>query len=377
MTRKPCTPHELPLKGLDWERLAQYTSKATLELARYDGTLNGIINPAVLLSPVTNREAVLSSQIEGTHATMVEVLQHEAGEHYDEAKRGEIREIINYRHALLTGESYLKDRPITLSLIRELHAILMKDVRGGDKTPGQFREEQNWIGKKGSTIEEARFIPPDPLSMRDHLEKFQAFIDSTYTDPLVQMAIIHAQFEIIHPFKDGNGRLGRMLVPLFLYQKRVLQRPMFYLSEYLEEADQEYRDRLLRITNEDDWQGWIEFFLTAIHVQAQRNNDRARAIHDLYERMKSVFRDLTKSQYSQAALDAFFKKPIINSSDFMELSGMTNRGTANNLLKALETGPVMVLRAGSGQSPAIYALPELLNVAEGRQVSDKKGKIRN
>lgn len=164
----------MQLNLLNWERLAPYTSKATLELARYDGTLNGIVNPAVLLSPITDREAVLSSQIEGTHATMVEVLQHEAGQDYDEAKRGEIREIINYRRALLTAEDYLKERPVTLQLIRELHAILMKDVRGNDKTPGKFRDDQNWIGKKGSTIEQARFVPPDPLTMHDYLEKLQA-----------------------------------------------------------------------------------------------------------------------------------------------------------------------------------------------------------
>lgn len=369
MTRKACTPHDLPFQDLDWKRLAPFTSKATLELARYDGTLNGIINPAVLLSPITNREAVLSSQIEGTQATYIEVLQHEAGEQYDEAKRGEIREILNYRRALLTAEEYLGERPITLQLIRELHAILMRDVRGGDKTPGKFRTDQNWIGKKGSTIEQARFVPPDPLTMTDHLQKFQAFIDSDYIDPLVQLAFIHAQFEIIHPFGDGNGRLGRMLIPLFLHQKHVLQRPMFYLSEYLEEADQEYRDRLLAVTDKNDWQNWIEFFLQAIEVQAKRNNDKAKAIHALYERMKPLFRDVTKSKYAQPALDAFFKRPIINSTDFMELCGIDYRNTANTLLKALlEAKLIITVRAGSGQAPSVYALPELLNTAEGRVV---------
>lgn len=300
---------------------------------------------------------------------MMEVLQHEAGQEYDDAKRGEIREIMNYRRALLTAESYLKERPITLQLIRELHAILMKDVRGGDKTPGQFREEQNWIGKKGSTIEQARFVPPEPITMKAALDRLQGFIDAEYSDPLVQLAIVHAQFEIIHPFKDGNGRLGRMLIPLFLYQKNVLQRPMFYLSEFLEEADTEYRDCLLNITEQGGWQEWIEFFLRAIHVQARRNNIKAKSIHELYERMKTVFRDITKSQYSQAALDAFFTKPIINSTDFSRLSGMTNRGTANNVLKALyDANVIKVLKLGSGQAPAIYAFPDLLSIAEGRKL---------
>ena len=369
MLKTPCVPDDLPLRGLDWEKLAPKISKATLEISRYDGTLSGIVNPVVLLSPITSREAILSSQIEGTITTLVEMLQLEAGEEYDETKRGEIQEVINYRVALLTGEEYLKVRPITLQLIRELHAMLLNDVRGSDKTPGKFREDQNWLGRKGSPIEDARFIPPDPIIMRDHLDCLETFIQSDYSDPLVQLAIVHAQFEIIHPFKDGNGRLGRMLVPLFLYQKGVLNRPMFYLSEYLEEVDQEYRDRLLAITDDDDWQGWIEFFLTVIHIQAQRNNDKAKSILTLYEDMKPLFRDSTRSQFSQAALDAFFNRPIINTADFIKISGVNHRGTANSLLKALiRDDRILLLKAGAGSSPAMYAFPQLINIVEGKKV---------
>ena len=368
MSKASCIPHDLPLRGLDWERLAPKISRATLELARYDGTLNGIVNPAVLLSPLTSREAILSSQIEGTITTLVEMLQLEAGKEYDETKKGDIKEVINYRVALLTGENYLADRPVTLQLIRELHAMLLRDVRGSDKTPGKFRDDQNWLGRKGSPIEEARFIPPDPLLTRDHLDCLEAFIQSDYSDPLVQLAIVHAQFEIIHPFKDGNGRLGRMLVPLFLFQKRVLERPMFYLSEYLEEVDQEYRDRLLAITDNDDWQGWIEFFLTVICIQAQKNNLKAKAIHNLYEELKPLFRKSTRSQFSHAALDAFFNRPIINTADFITVSGINHRGTANSLLKALvKDGRILLLKTGAGSNPAIYAFPELINIVEGKK----------
>lgn len=242
-------------------------------------------------------------------------------------------------------------------------------MRGSDKTPGAFRVDQNWIGQKGFPIEEARFIPPEPLIMRDYLEKFQVFIDSQYSNPLVQLAIVHAQFEIIHPFKDGNGRLGRMLVPLFLYQKKVLQRPMFYLSEYLEEVGQEYRDRLLAITDHHDWQGWVEFFLTAIYIQSKKNNEKAKSIHARYEELKRIFQGVTKSQFSQPALDAFFTKPVINSTDFMKFSGINSRGTSHNLLKELVNGGlVQILRTGSGQNPSIYALTDLINIAEGEKV---------
>jgi Fic family protein len=367
--KKPFVPDKLPIKRLDWQRLASFTSKASMAVARYDGTLEGMINAAVLLSPITSREAVLSSRIEGTQASLVEVLKHEAGEEYSEAKKGDIKEIINYRRALFLGEEYLKERPISLQLIRELHALLMQDVRGGDKVPGAFRNELNWIGKKGTPIEQARFVPPEPVVMQDSLINFEEYIGMDDTDPLVQLAAIHAQFEIIHPFCDGNGRLGRMLIPLFLCQKRVLQRPMFYLSEYLEEEDEEYRDRLLAITEENDWQGWIEFFLMALHYQAERNTDKAKKIHALYESMKLQFADITHSQYSVTALDAFFNRPILNGSDFLSLTSIKNRGTANALLRSLvQENVIKVLREGAGRTPTIYAFPALLNTAEGQEV---------
>ncbi|MBF0435747.1 MAG: Fic family protein [Magnetococcales bacterium] len=369
MSRTPCIPDTLPIPNLDWRRLAPFTSKAMQAVARYDGTLDGMINAAVLLSPITNQEAVLSSRIEGTQASLTEVLKHEAGERYSEGKRGDIQEIMNYRKALLTAESILKERPITLSLIRELHAMLMNQVRGGDKTPGTFRTDQNWIGPKGCTIKEARFVPPSPLMMHDALENLEAYMASDDSDPLVHLAITHAQFEIIHPFNDGNGRLGRMLIPLLLYQKQVLQRPMFYLSDYLEASDQEYRARLLAITDQGDWQGWVEFFLKAIQKQAEGNINKAKQIHALYEELKENFRKVTHSQFAVAALDAFFTRPILNTGTFIQLSGMTNRGSANALLRTLtEQGLIQILRQGSGRRSAAYTLPRLITIAEGREV---------
>lgn len=369
MSIKPCLPDGLPIEDLNWQRLASFTSKATLAVARFDGTLAGMVNAVVLLSPITNREAVLSSRIEGTQASLVEVLQHEAGEEYAKEKQGDINEIINYRGALLMAEQALEDRLISLQLIRELHAMLMDNVRGGDQTPGAFRTVQNWIGPRGCTIEQARFVPPTPLVMQGAMDNLALYISSDDVDPLVQLAVLHAQFEIIHPFKDGNGRLGRMLIPLFLYQKGVLQRPMFYLSEFLEENDGEYRDRLLAITDNGDWQGWIEFFLRAMHQQAERNTERAKSIHQLYDEMKQRFVDSTHSQFALPALDAFFSKPIMNAPDFIKISGIDNRGTANGLLRALlQDELIKVLRPGAGRRPAIYAFPSLLNIAEGRVI---------
>lgn len=366
----PFTPDDLPPNNLDWERLVPLISKANRAIARFDGTLNGIVNPEVLLSPITNQEAVLSSRIEGTIASLTEVLKHEAGdEQPDEKKRGDIQEIINYRAALLTAEKELQDRPITLHLIRSLHSLLMHDVRGGDLTPGAFRTTQNHIGKPGTSIEQARFIPPDPVTMQSAMENWQAFLASDYNDPLVQLAIVHAQFEIIHPFNDGNGRLGRMLIPLLLYQNKVLQRPMFYLSEYLEKNDLRYRDQLLGISESGNWQHWIEFFLEGILIQADINNKKALQILLLYNQMKEAFALATHSQYAHNALDTIFSRPIFNSADFLTISRIDNRGTANNLLKALiKKELLIILRAGSGRTSSIYAFPALINAAEGREV---------
>jgi len=365
---KPCIPDLLPI-DLDWGSLVEHISQATIGVARYDGTLDGILNPAVLLSPVTAKEAVLSSKIEGTQATLIEVLEHEAGEEFEEEKEKDIQEIINYRRALLVAEKYLADRSLSLSLLRELHDILMDSVRGKDKNPGAFRTDQNWIGKPGCSIDEARFVPPNYQTMLSSLDNLEKFIGDDYKDPLVQLAIIHAQFEIIHPFNDGNGRLGRMLIPLFLYQKKVLQRPVFYLSEYLEKNDDEYRDRLLSVTKDGDWQEWILFFLNAIKIQSEINIKKAKMIHDLYERMKIAFSETTGSKYSLQVLDTFFSKPIINTTDFFKRSQISTTTTAFNILKSLEDAEIIrKLRQGRGQLPTLYVFPELINISEGKNV---------
>ncbi len=370
MSIQPCLPDILPLDNIQWDILVQKIGMAGKAVARFDGTLDGMVNSAVLLSPITNNESVLSSKIEGTQASVTEVLQFESGEEFGLEKEKDINEILNYRHALLLAEDSIKERGITLSLIKELHQVLMNSVRGENKNPGEFRAHQNWIGEKNCKIGQARFIPPNPIKMIECLENLIAFINLDFKDPLVQLAVIHAQFEIIHPFSDGNGRLGRMLIPLFLYQKKELQRPIFYLSEYLEEHDEEYRDRLLAITCNNDWHGWIEFFLEAVYVQAQRNTEKAKKIHTLYEQMKIVFTEVTKSQYALVALDTFFNRPIISATKFSEEAGLNDKKTtANTILKSLHDHNIICrTRKGSGRRPSVYAMPELINIAEGKDI---------
>lgn len=230
---KPYIPGALalPLENLDYRQLLPLVGKANAALARYDGLPQGIPNPAVMLSPLMVREAVLSSKIEGTQATVDEVLEHEAGLEKDGEKSKDIQEILNYRLALYKAGDHLADYPIRLGFVRQLHKILMDSVRGQNKSPGEFRKEQNWIGTAGCTIEQANFVPPSTLVMQDSLKDWETYINHDDIDFLLQAAIVHAQFELIHPFKDGNGRIGRILIPLFLFQKKVLSQSMFYLSE--------------------------------------------------------------------------------------------------------------------------------------------------
>ncbi|PIS01332.1 MAG: cell filamentation protein Fic [Chlamydiae bacterium CG10_big_fil_rev_8_21_14_0_10_35_9] len=365
----PFKPDKLPISNIDWASLIKLIGEANAALARFDGLLHGMVNPEILLSPLTLNEAVLSSRIEGTNATNSEVLEFEAGSEFDPEKTNDIQEIKNYRKALLDAETALEQgRPISLSLIKSLHQTLMQGVRGKDKRPGEFRSEQNWIGPKNCKMERASFIPPSPLTIHDHLEDWISHINLN-EEVLSQLAVVHAQFEIIHPFMDGNGRIGRILIPLFLYQKKMLHRPMFFLSEYLEERRDEYCDSLGHISAKGDWVGWLNFFLEAVRAQAIRNTNKVKGILSLYEMLKVEFQKETKSQFAQSALDAFFQIPILNTNMFMKLTGITNRTTLGKILSQLESaGFIKLLKEASGRKSAVYALPELLNIAEGKNI---------
>jgi len=372
MPMKPYRPDNLPLSGLDYERLLPLVGKANAAVARYDGLLQSIPNPDIMLSPLTTREAVLSSKIEGTQATVDEVLEQEAGLAKEGEKYKDIQEIINYRTALYAARKQLESYPIRLGFVRELHRILMSSVRGQDKTPGAFRRDQNWIGSFGSPIEAATFVPPHPLQLESHLQDWEGYLELDDIDPVLQTAVVHAQFELIHPFKDGNGRIGRILIPLFLYQKRVLSQPMFYLSEYLEEHREEYYSRLQALSAAGDWDGWIAFFLRAVVAQAEQNGERVAAIRALYEEMKLAIQAATRSQYSVHLLDAIFSKPIFPSSALVKQlkgsHGIHEKTTPGLIRQLAKAGILQVMREGSGRRPTVYCFPRLLNLAEGRKI---------
>ena len=364
----PYEPRDLPVTNLDHSALIGHVGEANAALAEYSGMLQGIVNPNVMLSPLTRQEAVLSSKIEGTQATVEEVMEHEAGAQFDDEKKEDIHEIQNYRRSLIVAQDSLADgRSLNLSLVQALHGILMDSVRGKDKKPGEFRVIQNWIGSPGCAIEEATFIPPSPLQLNDHLERWQTYMAGDDFDVLCQTAVVHAQFELLHPFMDGNGRIGRLLIPLFLFTKDRLSSPNFYLSAYLERNRDEYYERLGAISRNDDWTGWIRFFLVAVNQQSKENVATIKNIMALYEKTKDQIRELTHSQFSYKITDALFDRPVFRIGDLAERADI-KKVTVHNLLKPLldHRGPLMTLRPSAGSRPAVLAFPELLNICEGK-----------
>ncbi len=361
---KPYIPKKLPLRGLDWESFVPLISWSNRQLARYDGLLQSLPNASVLLSPLTTREAVLSSKIEGTRATLEDVLKYEAKAKMEESEKKDIREIINYRAALKFAIKELKKKPLCLNTIKRMHSILLQGVRGRNRMLGRFRTVQNWIGPPDSSIDEAHFIQPTPEKMKEALDNFEKYLHHNEKDSLVQLAIIHAQFEIIHPFVDGNGRIGRILIPLFLYEKKILNSPMFYISAYFERNRKEYYRRLREITESNAWDAWIRFFLKAVGEQADENNMKAKKILDLYNDMKEDMVEVTRSQFAIKVLDFIFKVPIFSTAVFYKRSRIPKASATRIIEKLRKAGIISVLQEAKGRTPAIYIFPKLISIVE-------------
>jgi Fic family protein len=351
------------LKHIEWGKLVSTLGKANRAVALYDGILRTIPNPDVLLTPLATNEATLSSKIEGTQATLQEVLEFESGANDKTSElRADIFEILNYRKALYAASKSLQEKPLHLGTLKLTHNILLDSVRGHNKARGEFRTVQNWIGQQGTNIGQARFVPPNPLDLPDALTNFENYLHFEEQDPLVHLGIVHAQFEILHPFLDGNGRVGRMLVPLFLYEKKVLGSPVFYLSAYLETHRQEYCDRLLAITGQNDWESWLLFFLEAIRAQAEANARQVIDILDLYKHLQNELPRITHSQFSINTLQSLFEAPVFRQSDFIQRAKIP-KASANRIVSILiENNILEKLIPNTGRRSAILRFPALLEI---------------
>jgi Fic family protein len=373
MTTKPVYYHEghFPPKDIDWKSLISLIGPANAALARYDGTLLAIPNASLLLSPLMTQEAVLSSRIEGTQATMGEVLEYEAGteQKNDPQKNADISEVLNYRKAMWKAVDLLKGLPLCQRLLNDTHEVLMEGVRGYNKSPGEYRKIQNWIGPPGCPIEKATYIPISSEKLPNAMSAWEKFIHHEYQDKLVQLSILHGEFEALHPYLDGNGRIGRMFVPLFLFSNKLIQSPMFYISTYLEAHKDEYYDNLRNISQKNDWTGWCRFFLVAIREQAIENHEKTTAILRLYESEKNRIIQFLNSPYAFKALDFIFVRPIFSSTAFINESGIPSRATAQRILKNMRDNDIFgVVTSAEGRKPAVFVFKKLMNIVEGRKV---------
>ncbi|MGC9310197.1 MAG: Fic family protein [Candidatus Aenigmatarchaeota archaeon] len=349
---------KLPIE-IDYSELLPLLNKATFALGTLSGLFRIIPNPCLLISPLTTREATLSSKIEGTLSTLTDVYEYEAGvktEHID------IAEVINYRTSLEYAIGELKEKDFDLELLKKMHEILMKDVRGGDRNPGEFRKIQNWIGKFGAPVGKARYVPPPPEIVDELLENLREYMVHDEKDPLVQAGLIHSQFESIHPFLDGNGRIGRLLIPLFLYRKKLLPYPILYVSEYLEENRDEYYDALWRVTRDKDYITWLKFFLTAVKEQCDRTQKTIYDIMALYEDTKKTASEI-KSPYALAFVDLIFRRPIF-SGKVVETNLNTNRTTVMRLVQAF-TKMGIIREMAEKKRNRLYRFDRLFDILNG------------
>ena len=291
-------------------KMNRLLSRADRAVGRLDGVASILPNPNLFVAMYVRQEAVLSSQIEGTQSTLEDVLQFEADAEGCEAPK-DIEEVVNYVHAMDYGLERLRTLPLSLRLVREIHERLLKGVRGEHKTPGEFRRSQNYIG--GSMPGDAVFVPPPVHEMNQALDNFEKFLHDPETFPeLIHCGLAHAQFETIHPFQDGNGRVGRLLITFLLCQRGILERPLLYLSLYLKQHRQEYYDRLMAIRNDGDWEGWLKFFLRGVSEVSQAATTTARSILDLREQHRQVLTNAAGVRSNGLPLlDYLFEHPVI------------------------------------------------------------------
>lgn len=334
--------------------------EASRAVATLAGVGETIPNPHLLIRPFVRREAVLSSRIEGTQASLSDLFLYEASS--TARPRGDVFEVANYVQALEHGLGRLEELPICARLINEMHEVLLRRVRGAGMHAGELRSTQVWIGPAVTPIEDARYVPPPAPLVRDLLQDWETFInEDSILPPLIQCAMMHYQFEAIHPYIDGNGRIGRLLIVLFLCSKKVLTQPLLYLSAYFERDREAYYDQLLRVTETGDWVPWIEYFLIGVAEQAHDALLRTRRVRSLHEEMRDVLQSNRESGNALMLLDELFERPFMTAPRAAELLAITISG-ARGILDRLDALGIVELRPDTW--PRLYVARELLAVIE-------------
>ncbi len=360
----PKLPVELSASLYDCE-IIKLISKANNAMGTYRGFLINTINPMLLISPLVSQEAVLSSKLEGTHATIEDFVNYDAGNEVSISK-DEMQEIMNYRSALFyaleqmstifdDSEEGIHKLPLSIRLIKSMHKILLDNVRGQTKNPGEFKTEQNYIGDSN----EITFTPlPAELTL-EYMSNLEEYIHYDEIDLLVQAALLHCQFEMIHPFKDGNGRIGRLLIPLFLYYREVLPVPTFYMSAFFEKDRNTYLEKLSAISKNNDYATWIKYFLEGVIQQAEINTQKAIIMLDHYNAFKDICVSNMSSRYAITLLDEIFKRPMFKAKQIQEMIP-GSKGTLYNMLdEFVDKG---ILNKDDKVRNTTYFCPAILNL---------------
>lgn len=360
---------QFPPAALDYGRIMPSLLAATDALARYDQMLKGMHNSEIFLAPLRSQEAVISSRMEGTISTLDEILRLEA-EYGDEVPvdspdhagpRSEVIETALYQRALRTAQQQMADgHPLSASLLKSIHQQLLSFGRGARKNPGNFKHEQNYIGDRGSR--EISYVPIEPEKLDSGIEALFTLMENQQQPILLRAALSHVEFEALHPFEDGNGRVGRMLITLMLWKGGAIAAPHFYISRYFEDHKRDYIANLRQVSSDGAWDEWCIFFLTAVEKQAIHNLETAEQIRSLYEEMKSQMAELLASKWSVTALDYLFTNPVFFNSRFTQESGIPPQTASRFSRVLLDAGLLQVVAEASGRRAAILRFEPLMEL---------------
>lgn len=355
-------PHPLPPQlTLTWE-LVNQLSEADRALSELAGIARTLPNPHLLIGPFIRREAVLSSRIEGTQASLSDLLFFEASGAID-PKSPDVQEVSNYVRAMEYGLARLKKFPVSLRLFRELHEHLMAGVRGDRLTPGEFRRSQNWIGPAGCTLMDATYVPPPVDEMHDALGQLEQYLHAPSALPLlIRLAGIHYQFEAIHPFLDGNGRIGRLLMTLLLCSEGALSEPLLYLSAYFEQRREDYYRLLLGVSQAGRWDEWISFFLQGVAEQSKDAIGRSEQLLTLWQTYRATLQSARSSALQLQLVDELFSYPAITIGQAAKRLNVTQRSAQLNVEKLVRKG---ILREETGKKRnRVFMAPEIIKIIE-------------
>jgi len=360
-------PNPLP-PDLIWSAtLVAQLAEAERDLGRLAALTGSFPFPRLLIQPFIRDEAVISSRIEGTHASLVDLYTYESAQLSFFEKTDDVREVHNYVRAMDYGLERLKTLPVSLRLIRELHAILTEAVRGGTLTPGEFRRSQNWVGPVGSTPDTAVFVPPPVEEMHQALDALEKFLHRDTTIPiLARIGMIHYQFEAIHPFLDGNGRVGRLLIALLLSEWELLPQPLLNLSAYIERYRQQYYDLLLQVSQEGDWEAWLRFFLRGVSEQARASAHRMDRLQEIRKRYQLFVDETRNSERMSAVVDFLFSRPIVSVKQVAEGLNLPNK-TAQDYLAKLEQAGIVREITGYARN-RIFQADEIFSIIQGMDI---------